>query len=150
MRPRIKPSGQSGADAPAEPALLLFNCAETVSESRLFQQKGLPFERKRIPQIVVIVRIQRKTMEHLEQTTVPYKQEVRGSSPRPPTILTNRLRRFFAPCPVIVHIERESWLADSNVVCVPLNALCNRSFRRPMALIRSGPGTACGHAHPAP
>jgi hypothetical protein len=53
---------------------LLFNCAKTVSESHLFQLRGLPFERKQIPQIVVIVRIQRKTMEPLEQTRVPWAQ----------------------------------------------------------------------------
>jgi hypothetical protein len=66
----------------AELALLLFNCAKTVSESHLFQLPGLPFERKQIPQIVVIVRIQRKTMEPLEQTTVPWAQGV-GRSNRP-------------------------------------------------------------------
>ena len=33
--------------------------------------------------------------------------------------------------------------------CAP-NARCNRSSRRPTALSRSGRGTACGHAHPAP
>jgi hypothetical protein len=43
----------------AELALLLFNCANTVSESHLFQPKGLLFERKQTPQIIVIVRIQR-------------------------------------------------------------------------------------------
>jgi hypothetical protein len=63
-------------------ALLLFNCAKTVSESHLFQLPGLPFERKQIPLIVVIVRIQRKTMEPLEQTTVPWAQGV-GRSNRP-------------------------------------------------------------------
>ena len=61
---------------------LLFRCAKTVSESHLFQPKGLPFERKHIPQIVVIVRIQRYTMEPLEQTTVPWAQGV-GRSNRP-------------------------------------------------------------------
>jgi hypothetical protein len=66
----------------AELALLLFNCAKTVSESHLFQPPGLLFERKQIPQIVVIVRIQRKTMEPLEQTTVPWAQGV-GRSNRP-------------------------------------------------------------------
>ena len=49
-------------------------CAKTVSESHLFQLPGFPFERKQIPQIVVIVRIQRKTMEPLKQTTVPWAQ----------------------------------------------------------------------------
>jgi hypothetical protein len=39
------------------------SCAETVSESHLFQLPGLPFERKQIPQIVLIVRIQPYTME---------------------------------------------------------------------------------------
>jgi hypothetical protein len=66
----------------AELALLLFNCAKTVSESHLFQLPRLPFERKQIPQIVVIVRIQRYTMEPLEQTTVPWAQGV-GRSNRP-------------------------------------------------------------------
>jgi hypothetical protein len=50
----------------AELAILLFNYAKTVSQSHLFQLPGLPFERKQIPQIVVIVRIQRKTAEPLE------------------------------------------------------------------------------------
>jgi hypothetical protein len=49
-------------------------CAETVSKLHLFEVLGLLFERKQIPQIVVIVRIQRKTMEPLEQTTVPWAQ----------------------------------------------------------------------------
>ena len=62
--------------------LLLFRCAKTVSESHLFQLPGFPFERKQIPQIVVIVRIQRKTMEALEQTTVPWAHGV-GRSNRP-------------------------------------------------------------------
>jgi hypothetical protein len=43
-----------GANAPA-----FLDCVKTVSESHLFQPKGLPFEREQIPQIVVIVRIQR-------------------------------------------------------------------------------------------
>jgi hypothetical protein len=30
------------------------------------------------------------------------------------------------------------------------DARCNRSSRRPTALIRCGPGTGCGHAHSAP
>ncbi len=44
------------------------------------------FERKQIPQIVVIVRNSRKTMESLEPMTVLHTQEVTGSSPVAPTI----------------------------------------------------------------
>ena len=51
---------------------LLAGCAKTVSELHLLKPPGLLFERKQIPQIVVIVRIQRKTMEPLEQSTVPW------------------------------------------------------------------------------
>ena len=78
---------------------LLFSCAKTVFESHLFQPKGLLFERKQIPQIVVIVRIQRKTMEPLEQTTVPWAQGV-GRSNRPaPTKLNNFVKlNFFPTC----------------------------------------------------
>ena len=83
----------------AELALLLFNCAKTVSESHLFQSKGLPFERKQIPQIVAIVRIQRQMMEPLEQTTVPSKQVVAGSSPAAPTTIRRR-HRFQEPNPL--------------------------------------------------
>jgi hypothetical protein len=36
-----------------------FRCAKTVSRSHLFQLIEVAFERKQIPQIVVIVRIQR-------------------------------------------------------------------------------------------
>jgi hypothetical protein len=57
-----------------------------VSEIDLLNPTGLLFERKQIPQFVVNIRIWRKTMEPLEATRLPYKQEVRGSSPRPPTI----------------------------------------------------------------
>ncbi len=71
--------------------LLLFSCAKTVSEAHLFQLPGLPFERKQIPQIVVIVRIQRKTMEPLEQTLVPWAQGV-GRSNRPAP--TNRINKI--------------------------------------------------------
>jgi Calcineurin-like phosphoesterase len=59
--------------------------ANTVSEAHLFQLPVLLFERKQIPQIVVIVRIQRYTMEPLEQTTAPSKQVVAGSGPAAPT-----------------------------------------------------------------
>ena len=77
------PGGFSlGAQQPRLASPSRFTCARTASESHLFQPKGLPFERKQIPQIVVIVRIQRKTMEPLEQTTVPWAQGV-GRSNRP-------------------------------------------------------------------
>ena len=86
-----------------------FRCAKTVSEPHLFQLPGLPFERKQIPQIVVIVRIQRKTMEPLEPTTAPLGAGGRAfKSPRPDQFLADskrvvrsalyRLRRSFAVC----------------------------------------------------
>ena len=50
--------------------------------SHLLQALGLLFERKQIPQIVVNVRIQRKTMEPLEATRLPWAQGV-GRSNRP-------------------------------------------------------------------
>jgi hypothetical protein len=43
-----------------------FRSAKTVSEPHLFEPLRLPFERKQIPQVVVIVRISRKTREPLE------------------------------------------------------------------------------------
>jgi hypothetical protein len=55
-------------------ARLLFRCAKTVSELLLFEVLGLLFERKQIPQIVVIVRISRKTMDPLEATRLPTRQ----------------------------------------------------------------------------
>ena len=39
-------------------APLLLTCDKTVSELYLFEPPGLLFERKQIPQIVVVVRIQ--------------------------------------------------------------------------------------------
>jgi hypothetical protein len=55
--------------------LLLFSCAKTVSELHLFERLGLLFERKQIPQIVVNVRISRKTMETLEAARLPCRQQ---------------------------------------------------------------------------
>ncbi len=51
-----------------------FGCARTVSEPHVVDPLGLLFERKQIPQIVVNVRIQRKTMEPLEATKLPWAQ----------------------------------------------------------------------------
>lgn len=65
--------------------LLFFGCARTVSEPDLFKRLRLLFERKQIPRIVVNIRNSRKTMEPLEATRLPYKQEVAGSIPAPPT-----------------------------------------------------------------
>jgi len=42
---------------------LRFTCAKTVSELLLFEVLGLLFEREQIPQIVVNIRIRRKTTE---------------------------------------------------------------------------------------
>jgi hypothetical protein len=50
----------------------IFGCAKTVSELHPFELLGLLFERKQIPQIVVNVRISRKTMEPLEATRLPW------------------------------------------------------------------------------
>ena len=61
---------------------LLFNCAKTVSEPDLLKRPRLLLERKKIPQIIVIVRIQRKTTEPLEATRLPWAQGV-GRSNRP-------------------------------------------------------------------
>jgi hypothetical protein len=61
---------------------LLFGCAKTVSELHLFEPLRLLFERKQIPQIVVIVRISQKTTEPLEGTQLPWAQGV-GRSNRP-------------------------------------------------------------------
>src|SRR5271168_1596108 len=70
---------------------LLFNCAKTVSEPDLLKRPGLLFERKQIPQIVVIVRIQRKAMDPLGATKLPRAQGV-GRSNRPaPTKSSNNL-----------------------------------------------------------
>ncbi len=66
-------------------ALLLFYCAKTVSELDLFEPLGLPFERKQIPRIVVNVRIQRKTTELLEATSLPWAQGVVCSNHTAPT-----------------------------------------------------------------
>ena len=73
---------------------LLFNCAKTVSEPDLLKRPGLLFERKQIPQIVVIVRIQRKAMDPLGATKLPWAQGV-GRSNRPaPTNSFNEIRLF--------------------------------------------------------
>jgi hypothetical protein len=77
---------EGGSDVQVGGAPLFFGCATTVSELHPFRSLGLLFERKQIPQIVVNVRTLRKTTEPLEATLLPYKQEVRGSSPRAPTI----------------------------------------------------------------
>ena len=58
---------------------LLFRCAKTVSELDLLKSLELLFERKQIPRIVVNIRNSRKTMEPLEATWLPYKQEVHSS-----------------------------------------------------------------------
>ncbi len=47
-------------------------CAKTVSERHLFEELGLLFERKQIPQIVVNIRISRNPMEPLEATKLPW------------------------------------------------------------------------------
>ena len=51
---------------------LRFTCAKTVSKLHLFEPLRLLFERKQVPQIVVIVRIRRKTMGPLEPIPVPW------------------------------------------------------------------------------
>jgi hypothetical protein len=73
---------------------LLFICAKTVSELDLFVLLGLLFERKQIPQIVVNIRIQRKAMEPLEATRLPWAQ----APPLPswPWVgIPGRLKRFY-------------------------------------------------------
>ena len=55
-------------------AHLLFRCARTVSELDLLKPLELLFERKQIPQVVVIVRISRKAMEPLEAAKLPWAQ----------------------------------------------------------------------------
>jgi len=59
-------------------------CARTVSKLHPFELLGLLFERKQIPQIVVIARISRKTMESLEAAW--------GSLGRPGVSSTSRAR----------------------------------------------------------
>ena len=66
-------------------ATLLFTRAKTVSELHLLVPLGLLFERKQIPRFVVNIRSSRKAMDPLEAARLPYKQEVAGSIPAPPT-----------------------------------------------------------------
>src|SRR5207249_3629947 len=69
---------------------LRFTCAKTVSKLHLFEPLGLLFERKQVPQIVVIVRIRRKTTEPLEATRLASRCAGRGlSSDSPVGILTS-------------------------------------------------------------
>jgi hypothetical protein len=53
---------------------LPFCCAKTVSEPDLLKPPELRFERKQIPRIVVNIRNNRKAMEPLEATKLPWAQ----------------------------------------------------------------------------
>ena len=72
---------------------LRFTCAKTVSKLHLFEPLRLLFERKQVPQIVVIVRIRRKTTEPLEATRLLWAQGVRSSNLLAPTIFFASVRR---------------------------------------------------------
>jgi hypothetical protein len=88
MMTPLGPTGRIGelAELRNKLAPLLFRCAKTVYELHLFEPLGFLVELKQIPQIVVIVRNSRETKEYLKATRAPYKQEVRSSSLRPPSI----------------------------------------------------------------
>ncbi len=83
---------------------------KTVSKLQLFEALGLLFERKQIPQIVVIVRNSRKTTEPLEPTPLPWAQGV-GRSNRPaPTIRISICGQFGSktngPCGVVCDVSQ--------------------------------------------
>jgi hypothetical protein len=59
---------------------------KTVSKPDLFEPWGLPLSEEQTPHIVEKPENRRDAVEPKDAIRLPYKQEVRGSSPRPPTI----------------------------------------------------------------
>ena len=66
---------------------LLDRCRiKTVSKAHSFERWDLPLSEEQTPHIVEKPKNRRDAVEPKEARCRPYKQEVRGSSPRPPTI----------------------------------------------------------------
>ena len=72
----------------AQPAVL-----KLCQNLKSYGQKGLCLERKQIPGIDVRPCKSEQLMYGVKRSALPYKQEVRGSSPRPPTIPRPRNQR---------------------------------------------------------
>src|ERR1700722_1711035 len=115
-RPRSMDSvGQNARDSAPQTSLL--HCAKTVSERHLFEPLRFLFERKQIPQIVVIVRISRNATEPLEATRLPWRTGVVSRSRGP----------------------RDDWLAHTSRTQIPptlLQAQENARSTRLLALIK--------------
>lgn len=70
----------------SERTTCFFGCVTTVTEPNLLRPLGLLLSERQVPQIVVMVRNHRETMESLEPVIVLHTQEVTASSPVAPTI----------------------------------------------------------------
>jgi hypothetical protein len=91
------------------------HCVKTVSELHVFAPLELLFEQKQVPQIIVNVRIRRKTMEPLESVPVPWVHQSRVNIPD----------------------QRGDWLAHTSCTQIPTDLIVGTRKREPGSVARA-------------